>query len=228
MGPSGLLKKVLVIAAHPDDEILGCGGTIAKHVRRGDEVSFLFLADGVTSRLECESNDLVERESMSKLAAECLGVTSVFSFQFPDNMLDSVPLLDVVKKIEEVLETTQSEVVYTHFGNDLNIDHEIVNQATLTACRPIPDQTVKEIYCYEVLSSTNWSSSCKSSFTPNLFIDISDTYKIKEESLKFYDEEMRAYPHSRSYRAVKALAEYRGSSVGVEFAEAMYIERLLQ
>jgi LmbE family N-acetylglucosaminyl deacetylase len=218
MGES-LMTKALVIAAHPDDEVLGCGGTILNHTSNGDEVYLLTMTDGESSR---HSQKVQGRVSSLEKCCEKLGINSFASLDFPDNAMDSISLLEITKKIEDCIRRFSPDLIYTHHAYDLNIDHQKVFEATITACRPQPGCSVKEIRCFEVLSSTSWS---KNSFMPNLFVDISKFFDQKIEALKFYDSEMREWPHERSYHGVKVLAERRGCEVGVAKAEAFYIFR---
>lgn len=218
---------VLVVAAHSDDEALGCGGTIAKHVANEDEVYVAFMTNGVGARETMQKESSV-RHASSQRALEKLGVIKSFRFDFPDNQMDRVPLLEVTKKVEDIIEKTLPNIVYTHFFGDLNIDHQVTHKAVMTACRPQSWCTVKEIYTFEVLSSTEWSSKISSPFLPQKIIDISDHWQRKLEALECYDLEMRDYPHSRSYETVKALAMYRGASHGVNMAEAFFVERIVE
>ena len=149
------MTAILVVAAHPDDEVLGCGGYIAARARNGDDVSVAFISDGVTSRINNKSQFEIEaRRKAAQQAADVLGVKNISFGDFPDNKLDASPLLEVIKSIEAVVERVRPQIVLTHFGGDLNIDHRIVNQAVLTACRPTVDQVVKQIMFFEVSSST--------------------------------------------------------------------------
>ena len=143
-------KSVLVVAAHTDDEALGCGGTIAKHVAQGDAVYAVFLADGVTSRSNASEQELDERNSAAKQAHKTLGIKQSFMLGFPDNRMDVLPLLDIVQELERVVLELRPEVVYTHHLGDLNVDHRVTHNATLTACRPLPGSSVREIYSFEV------------------------------------------------------------------------------
>jgi len=212
------MNKIQVIAAHPDDEVLGCGATIARHARSGDRVQVVFVADGFSSR-----DNGIDRSVHAKEASKVLGCEAPTFLNFPDNQLDTVALLNIVKKIEKVIENFQPNIIYTHHLGDLNIDHQIVHKAAITACRPQPDFCVKEIYSFEVLSSTEWSTS--NSFTPNYFVDISDTLKLKMLAIKAYDSELRSFPHARSLESIKTLAKYRGSSVGFCSVEAFELQR---
>lgn len=220
-------KSILVVAAHADDEVLGCGGTIAKHVSQGDKVTIVFMTDGVSSRSTQSEKEVVKRESALKNALNMLGVKSFFCHSFPDNKMDSVPLLDVVKVVETAIKKSHAEVVYTHFSGDLNIDHQITHRAVMTACRPQSWSLVKEIYSFEVLSATEWNSPSESLFVPTKIINITDFWEKKLSALICYEEEMRDFPHSRSYQCVEALAILRGATHGYDKAEAFYIERIL-
>jgi LmbE family N-acetylglucosaminyl deacetylase len=225
-----MAKNILVVAAHSDDEALGCGGTIAKHIANGDSVHVVFLTDGVGSRTSNQgaATDAAARSVSSLSALKVLGVTedAITGFSFPDNAMDSVPRLEVVKAIESVISQVQPEVVYTHHAGDLNVDHRYAYEATMTACRPQPGFCVQEIYSYEVSSSTAWSgASSGRDFVPTLYVDIESHLEQKIKALKAYHEEMRDYPHARSIEALEALATFRGSQVGVEAAEAFVVER---
>ena len=227
--------KVLVVAAHPDDEALGCGGTIARHAAAGDDVAVAIMADGVSSRpirsdVDRAAEFAARREAL-KNAANALGLhrhvhaSWGLDLRLPDNRMDSVDLIDIVKELEGVLQSFPAEIIYTHHGGDLNIDHRITHQAVMTACRPMPGASVKAIYAFEVPSSTEWASDSLPPFRPNHFVDISATLDKKLEALQAYAEEMRPFPHPRSFEAVQALAAWRGASVGLKAAEAfpMYI-----
>jgi LmbE family N-acetylglucosaminyl deacetylase len=218
---------MLVVAAHPDDEVLGCGGYIASRVRSGDEVTVVFVADGVTSRDgNLGASEIETRRQAAKSAARVLGVKDVLFGDFPDNKLDSVSILEIIKFIEGIISKTAPSVVLTHFGGDLNVDHRVVNQAVITACRPTWNQCVKQILFFEVPSSTEWQIPSKDeAFIPNWFEDISETLNVKIEALEQYAFELRDWPHPRSVEGVKHLAHWRGASCGVNAAEAFILGR---
>lgn len=218
----------MIVAAHSDDEVLGCGGTIARHVSEGDVVEIVFLADGVMSRADCDIKAIKARENAAKAAHKILGISHSVCLGMPDNKMDSLSLLDIVKPLEEVIQGFLPDLIYTHHNGDLNIDHRLTHQAVMTACRPVPGYTVREIYSFEVMSSTEWNPSGVSHFLPNYFIDISNDFLEKKLlALKEYSMEMRKAPHSRSFEHVEYLARHRGYSVGLEAAEAfMTIRRL--
>lgn len=224
-------QTVLVTAAHPDDEVLGCGGTIARHVAEGDEVHVLILAEGATSRdesrnPEARTQELTELAQAAHKAKDILGVSSLHLHQFPDNRMDGVDLLDVIKVVEERIQQLRPTVVYTHHSGDLNIDHQITHKAVTTACRPAPGQTVQTLLFFEVPSSTEWQTPDKcSAFVPNWYVDISNIQDRKREALFAYSAEMRPWPHARSVEAVEHLVRWRGSSIGVEAAEGFMLGR---
>lgn len=220
-------QAILIVAAHPDDEVIGCGGTIAWHVARGDHVAVAVLADGVTSRSSAGEVDSIARDAAFRKSAEVLGVSQLFSLGFPDNRLDSVPLLDIVQALESVLQEVMPESVYTHHAGDLNVDHRIAHQAVLTACRPFPGQGVRSIYSFEVLSSTEWNTPGERPFFPSVFVDVTPYVRIKLAALAAYRDEMRMPPHSRSEANIQNLLAYRGHSVGFNSAEAFVLVRQL-
>jgi len=221
-------KKVLVVAAHPDDEVLGCGGTIARHVKEGAQVYALILGEGITSRYAKRESGLGSKElgalkTYISSAAKILGVNKTYTRGLPDNRFDSVDLLDIVKEIEKVTEEIKPDIVYTHHKGDLNIDHRITFDSVLTACRPVDGGTVKEIYSFEVPSSTEWNFP--HSFQPTVYVDIADTMKTKTAAMKAYKSEVRKWPHPRSEEAIVTLAKKRGCEVGLFFAEAFELIR---
>lgn len=220
-------KKILVIAAHPDDEILGCGGTIIKHIKKKDIVNVVFLSDGESSR----KNDDLKISIRKKQAISCckfLNTKKPYFFNFPDNKLDSIPLLHIIKKIENTIKKLKPEIIYTHYFGDLNIDHQKTFEAVNVACRPLKKNTVKNIFCFEILSSSEWQISTKKKFNPNYFINIDNEIKQKLSALKMYKNELKKYPHSRSLKGVNALSMYRGIQSGNKHAEAFYIARSIE
>lgn len=227
-------KSVLVVAAHPDDEILGVGATLAKHSVNGDKVTVVIMAEGATSRdaqrdVDGRDDELSALQESCKEALSALGVSDVSFLGFADNRMDSVAFLDVVKPLEKIIAQVKPDTVYCHHAGDLNIDHQISHRAVLTACRPIPGTHVpKEILAFETVSSTEWAAASPSQdFKPNYFVDVSDFMKQKMEALRCYESEMRPYPHARSYESVEALSKTRGASCGFEAAEAFMIVRRL-
>ncbi len=221
-------KNIVIIAAHPDDEVLGCAGVIAKHVESGDAVHVIFMTNGVDSRDTSSVNDIENRQMATQGAADILGIASVQNFDFPDNKMDTVPLLDIVQSIEHVINELHTEIIYTHHIGDLNIDHQITHKATITACRPQSGFPVEEIYAFEVPSSTEWQTPGYLPFVPSVYIDISSQIEIKRKALEAYEEEMRQPPHSRSIDNIIRLNALRGNSVGMDYAEAFVLIRMVQ
>jgi N-acetylglucosamine malate deacetylase 1 len=216
--------QILIVAAHPDDEVLGCGGTILRHVEEGNEVRILILADGESSRNKAGS--MQNRIDASFNAAKILGVSPPVHLQLHDNRLDTYPLLDIVQMVEEHVALICPNIIYTHHGNDLNVDHRLVHQAVLTACRPQPSTKVEAIYGFETMSSTEWSSpDTAPAFRPTRFVNITRYLTQKLSALRAYESEMRPYPHARSFEAARALASVRGATVGLEAAEAFSVIR---
>ena len=226
-----MAKKILIAAAHPDDEILGCGGTASRLAKEGHEVYTLILGEGITSRDETRQREKREAEIAQLKQAiheanSVIGVKEIFSYDFPDNRFDSVPLLDIVKVIAKVKDQVQPDIVFTHFEQDLNIDHRVTYQAVLTATRPIAGERVKEIYSFEVLSSTEWNYPLR--FSPDCFFDISGTMDLKLTAMDKYSSELRGYPHPRSIQGIRINAEHWGMKIGTMYAEAFKVVRLIK
>lgn len=220
------MRRILIIVAHPDDEVLGCGGTIAKHSDLGDLVNVIFLADGVNSRSDAGLIELEIRKTNAKAACKILGVNHISFGQFPDNKLDTLPLIEIVKYIETALTEFNPDIIYTHSALDLNIDHQIVNRAVITATRPQGNSSIKTILSFEILSSTEWFfSELMPAFKPNWFEDISKTLDRKIEAIEAYRGELRDWPHPRSIEGIKHLAGFRGATIGVNAAEAFMLLR---
>ena len=217
--------NVLIVAAHADDEVLGCGGSIARHVAGGDIVNVIYMADGVTSRNQSDKVELKQRQAAAEKAQKVLGINSAYYLGFPDNKMDSLALLDIVQAVERIINNLKPGIIYTHHSGDLNIDHRITHQAVMTACRPHPNFSVKEIYSFEVLSSTEWQTQDKNPFLPNYFIDIAPFIENKRKALHVYSSEMHPEPHSRSIENVIRLNAVRGNSVGLDYAEAFIVLR---
>ncbi len=212
-------KNVLVIAAHPDDEILGSGGTIKKLVNSGYKVTTVIAAKGRKD----EEHHI--RTFMVK-ANEKLGVGEIIFLELPNLLMETIPLCEINKKLEDLIKKYEPDMIFTHHYGDLNRDHQILFQAVLTAARPLPGTKPVEILCFETVSSSEWSQHTNDKeFKPNYFVDISDTINDKIESLNQYAVEMRPFPHPRSFDGVKYLARVRGMTIGVEYAEAFEIIR---
>lgn len=223
------MKNILVVAAHPDDELLGLGGTIRRLTNDGAVANAVILAEGITSRGdtrdEADKNILIELQHDAKAAANEVGYKNIEFCGCPDNRMDEMALLDVIKIVSKYVEKYQPDTIFTHFHGDLNIDHQMVNEAVLTACRPVDENPVKRIYAFETASSTEWNYRYAEPFTPNVYFDITDTVDAKIKGMAYYESEKRESPHPRSSEALRALAEYRGSNVGVKYAEAFMLLR---
>ena len=215
-------ENVMVVCAHGDDEVIGCGGTIAKHIQDGDKVHVLIMADGVSSRNAVHQDYQKRNEAVLK-AADILGHT-VTQLAYFDNEMDSYTQLQIVKSIESEFAEHKPTIVYTHWPHDLNVDHRVTSMCTAVACRPIPGSFIERLFYFEVMSSTEWQTNGEI-FNPNWFVDISLTIDIKLAALKCYDVEMRPYPHARSRDSVIYNSYRRGSSVGRFCAEAFILAR---
>lgn len=216
-------KRILIVAAHPDDEVLGCFGTVARLIDEGYEAYTLILGEGKTSRdikrIVKNKKDEIELLHTEIIKAnKAIGVKKIFVESFPDNRFDSVNLLDIVKVVSKVKEEVKPDIIFTHYEYDLNIDHQITFRAVLTATRPLSNEYVKEIYSFEILSSTEWNYPL--SFDPDTFYDISNTITLKLEAMKKYNSELCEYPHPRSIEGIELNAKYNGMRVGKRYAEA--------
>lgn len=218
---------VAVVVAHPDDEVLAFGGTICRHVDVGDTVYVLFVATGLASRKadgQVSLEELQHLRRQAEAAGKVLGVTGMEFGDGPDNRMDTVALLDVVKRVERFLERTRAGIVYTHHAGDLNIDHEITARAVLTACRPQPGANVRMLYAGEVLSASEYTLP-RDRFVPTCYLGIGPYLERKCAALQCYADELRAWPHPRSVEAIRALAQLRGAESGMEAAEALVLIR---
>jgi LmbE family N-acetylglucosaminyl deacetylase len=218
--------RVLTVAAHPDDETLGAGGTMAWHAARGDTVWVCVLTDGVTSR-----HDRVELQAeCARRACETLGVERLVLVGLPDQRLDTLSLLDVITPIEQCIEELRPDVVLTHFAGDVNEDHRLVARATMVATRPVAGSSVRRVCAFEIPSSTDWAPPIPGNvFSPNLYVDISDTLDSKLTAMKAYADtfhsEVRPYPHPRSMEALTAYAQRHGVASGLLAAEPFMLLR---
>lgn len=235
--------KILVIAAHPDDEILGMGGTIKKYTDAKNTVKIVIMATGIfarrSSNLKNSSNySMTEKEIktaelqlkklrvQAKNAAKIVGVSDVEFLDFPDNEMDTISNLQVTKSIENIIEKFNPEIVYTHSQNDVNIDHKIIHNATITATRPKSKTSIKSVFSFEIPSSTEWNF--ESSFSPNVFVDISKELSKKVKAMESYKSELRKFPHPRSKEGLEAIAKRWGTVSGFNAAEAFCLIRELK
>jgi LmbE family N-acetylglucosaminyl deacetylase len=224
-------KNILIVAAHPDDEILGCGGTVKKFVGMGYQAYTLILGEGITSRYEVRDRKKREKElellkMQTHIANRFIGVEEVFLYDFPDNRFDTVPLLDIIKIIEKVKSEIKPEIIFTHHEKDLNIDHQITCRAVMTATRPTKGECVQEIYAFEIPSSTEWSFPL--CYSPNIFVDIGETLEAKISAMKAYQSELKEYPHPRSLEGIELIARLWGMKVGLSSVEAFLAVRVLK
>jgi LmbE family N-acetylglucosaminyl deacetylase len=216
--------NILIVAAHPDDEVLGAGATIARHAKAGDRVTTLILATGLDSRGQADSGAHRKLRAQADKAAAIVGTHELRFANFPDNRMDSVALLDVVKTIEDVAGRGNPEIVYTHCARDLNVDHEIAARAVVTAFRPQPGASAKRILSFDVPSATDWNPAA-APFAPTTFIDAGDTLDTKLKAMACYEEELRPFPHARSLEAIRARAVAWGTHVGLAAAEPFELLR---
>lgn len=225
-------ETIAIIAAHPDDEVLGCGGTAIAHAQRGDTVHILILAEGLTSRddvrdVDARAAELAAWRHTARRAGALLGARSVEFAGLPDNRMDGLDLLDVVKRVEAFLAPLKPTRIYTHHGGDLNVDHRITHQAVLTAARP-QGQGSPALFFFEVPSSTEWvTPGSFAPYLPNWYQDIAATLEAKLAALAVYEAELRAWPHPRSIEAVRDLARLRGAQVALPAAEAFVLGRMV-
>ena len=224
------MSTILVVAAHPDDEILGVGATIASRVQAGDTAYAVILGEGQTSRADHReemSQSVVEELHKDTLAAaKHIGFKEVYFENVPDNRFDQMDLLDVVKKVEKLVRKLQPDVIYTHHKGDLNIDHRITYQAVLTATRPMQNCPVQEIYTFETVSSTEWNFAYGDmQFAPNVFVDVTAAFQKKLDAMKEYHTELCEFPHPRSLKCLEVTAQRWGSVVGKEYVEPFELVR---
>lgn len=214
-------NNILVFSAHPDDEILGLGGTLRKHIEKGESVRVIILCEAETMRYK---NKNVNLKEMASKSAKIMGFEEIIFLDFPDQGLDKFSLVEVIKPIEDYLSKYNPDIVYTHFIGDINKDHKIIAEATIVATRPFKNK-IKYLIGYDNPSSTEWEIPYR--FSPNYFVNVKDTFKKKIEALKCYVSEINPFPHPRSEEAILARAKYWGSFCNMELAEAFYIYRIL-
>jgi LmbE family N-acetylglucosaminyl deacetylase len=226
-------SRILLVVAHPDDEVLGPGGTMHRLIKENAvTVHVVILGEGITSRSDVRdtqqwSAELDIHRKNIHAARAAVGYQSVSLYDFPDNRFDSIPLLDIIKVVEKEKAAFQPDVIVTHHGGDVNIDHQKTFEAVITACRPIAHETVKTILTFETMSGTEWrASNDPRHFIPNMFFRISDTdLQAKINAMESYEYEKRPFPHPRSPKALRIRAMMWGVTVGVEFAEAFCLVR---
>ena len=222
------MKRVLVIAPHPDDEIIGCGATMAKHVSEGDEVFILIATNAYIGASELYSIENVENVRKEALKAHAfLGVQETFFLDFPAPALNSFPEYKLSLAFSEIIQDIRPDLLYLPHPGDLHQDHKAVYRSALVASRPLYDFKISLILCYETLSETEWTPMQEKAFIPNCFVDVSDFFQMKLNAMDYYKSQIKIFPHSRSIEGLEALAKYRGSTIGVERAESFAIERCI-
>ena len=221
--------NILVVAAHPDDEVLGCGGTIAR-LSATHSVHIAILGEGISSRhdvrQQADKSNLARLRDDAEAVSRLLGASGLTLVGLPDNRFDELALLDVVKHVERLVAEVRPSIIYTHHPGDLNVDHLVTFRSVMTATRPMVDCVVKDIYAFEVASSTEWAfQQFSPAFQPNVFMDISATLDMKLRAMARYESEARQYPHPRSEQALRVIAGRWGTVVGLDAAEAFQLVR---
>lgn len=225
------MNKILVVVAHPDDEVLGMGGTIAKLTAQGKDVYVLIVTDGSSSQYRY-SDDLDAifnvKKTETQACADVLGVKKVYYGGLPDMKLDNIPHIDINKVIEKHIYMLEPDTVFTHFWGDVNLDHQNVYKSTLVAIRPVMGQVVKSLYCYRVPSSTEWTpNKADTMFMPNIYVDISEFAEQKYEAFSKYSTELRDYSHPRSVQYLREDDIVAGLKVGLPATEEFVLLREL-
>jgi LmbE family N-acetylglucosaminyl deacetylase len=226
-------KKVLIVVAHPDDELLGLGATMNRLIHEfGIKTHVIILGEGITSRSDSRDvslwkEELAKHKANIAKAQEAIGYHSVCIYDFPDNRFDTVALLDIIKVIEKEKKSFQPDIIFTHHGGDVNIDHQRTFEAVITSCRPMAHETVKTIITFETPSGTEWrASSDPKHFIPNMFFNVTEEQlNAKIKGMESYELEKREYPHPRSPQALKIQAQRWGVAIGCNFAEAFCLVR---
>jgi len=235
--------KILVIAAHPDDEVLGMGATIKKFTKAGDKVKIVIMSTGIAARRSTDFQNntnykvtkkeqkIIEKQIkririQSTKSAKILGVNDIEFLDFPDNEMDTISNLQITKSIESTIQKFKPDKIFTHSYSDINIDHRLIYEATITATRPNSRYSVNEVYSFEIPSSTEWFFP--TSFQPNIFVDVSKELSSKIKAMSMYKSELQKFPHPRSLEALEYIAKRWGSVSGFLAAEAFYLVRQLR
>jgi LmbE family N-acetylglucosaminyl deacetylase len=223
------LKKILIVCAHPDDEVIGCGGTISL-LSKTAKIDLLVFTNGEGSRKfssdEQYRKKTLQRKQMLQKSSKVLGIKNIHQLNFRDNQLDTYPLLEITKELEKYLKKYKPDTIFTHYKNDLNIDHRKVFEAVITATRPFKNKFIKNLLSFEITSSTELSYS-KNQFNPNFFVDINDKIKLKKKSLNIYRNQFNKELGLLTIENIINLAKYRGSYIGSKYAEAFEIVRII-
>ncbi len=220
------MNKVIVIAPHADDEILGCGGTIAKHIDELDDVFVIIATNASIGAPELFSRNSVNETRLEAINAhKFLGIKETFFLEFPAPALNAFPEFKISLALGEIFQKIQPTHLYLPHPGDLHQDHKAIYRAGIVAARPLGDMILRNIYTYETLSETEWAPMNEVGFRPNCFVDISRFFDKKIGAMNWYKSQLKDFPHSRSIKTIEALATLRGSTVGINRAEAFYIER---
>ena len=222
-------KKILIIVAHTDDESFGCGGLIKKMSLNKNKISAISFTNGVGARSNNRDKEIKKRKLSSITASKILGFSWLAQYDYPDNQLDSISLLEIIQVIEKHKKQFKPHVVITHNFSDLNIDHRKIAEATLTAFRPEPNEKLEQLLTFEVPSATDFRIlKNKKNFIPNYFVNIDKFLNAKIKAIKSYKGEVKPYPHSRSITGLKNLNKIRGNQSGLKYAEAFEIIRKIE
>lgn len=220
------MNKIIVVAPHADDEIIGCGATIAKHIQSGDEVTIIIATNAAIGAPELFSDDQIKITRSEAVAAHnFLGVRETVFLDFPAPALNAFPEFKISVEISKTFQRIKPTHLYLPHPGDIHQDHKAIYRASLVAARPQGEHKISNIFCYETLSETEWTPMHEKAFVPNHFVNVTDVFSKKAEAMKFFGSQIKEFPHSRSLEAFEALAMYRGSTVGVERAEAFIVER---
>lgn len=224
--------RILVVAAHPDDEVLGCGGTVSKAIEAGAEVAVIFLGEGISARFplgQYESDEFrIQTAVRLKGACKAMEILGITNFEFGNRLcgqFDTYPLISIVKDIERKMQQFKPQLLFTHNPSEVNIDHRISYEAVEIACRPTRDFIATQIYTFEIPCSGSWTF--ESTFKPNVFVDITQQWEKKLAAWACYEGEARAFPFPRSYEGLKTLAQYRGMMSNLKLAEAFRMVRMI-
>lgn len=220
------MNKIIVVAPHADDEILGCGATIAKHLSHGDKVYVIIATNasiGAPELFNEESIEIVRKEA--KNAHQILGVQKTYFLDFPAPALNSFPEYKISLQLSEIFKQINPNYLYLPHPGDMHQDHKAIYRASLVAARPIENNTITHIYCYETLSETDWSPLQESNFIPNHFVDVGQVFEKKLQAMQSFESQLKEFPNSRSLENIEALAKLRGATIGTERAEAFMVER---
>jgi len=220
------MNKIIVVAPHADDEIIGCGATMAKHISLGDEVVVIIATNASRGAPELfSSSDVQNIRNEALKAHQLVGVKETIFLDFPAPALNAFPEYKISLELSKVFQEFKPTHLYLPHPGDIHQDHKAVYRAALVAARPQGQNVIKNIYCYETLSETEWTPMQERSFVPNHFVDVTDVFHKKEEAMSCFKSQIKIFPHSRSLETFEALAKYRGATVGVERAEAFVVER---